>query len=239
MGMLTDKLNVLHVGMDQDRNTRFEYIQGKLQQLDDKLGVSQDQTGRKFVIIKDHVVKFQDELWKEKQIREEVTASKEAEIARVENVLTEKLLSEQDERKAAEQRILNHFNSKTQAVKDQIDQSAVERNLNQAKLQNYLEVEIPKLYESLKQEGESREAMETRMLATAMEEVAHLQGAVLAERRAREDSEEAMLRMMEDFVAKIQSDIEAERAERARMEKELLRLLHDTCARMQTANQSL
>mmetsp|Transcript_2868 Transcript_2868/g.8107 ORF Transcript_2868/g.8107 Transcript_2868/m.8107 type:complete len:290 (-) Transcript_2868:69-938(-) len=239
MSILSDKLCVLHSGLDQDRNVRYEHLQGKLRALDDRVGASQDATHKKFVVLKDQIVQFQRELSSEQMLRDSMVIEKEEEIKNIAESLRASLSAEQEERRASERRILQIFEKKTQAVKEEVNDLGNTRVNNEANLRRYLEVDIPKLYENLKEEVDSREAMEQRMLARAMEEVTGLQAAILAEKKAREDSEEAMLRMMEDVVAKMQAEIAAETKERQKMEEMLLGLLHETCTRMQSAYNSL
>mmetsp|Transcript_54673 Transcript_54673/g.98207 ORF Transcript_54673/g.98207 Transcript_54673/m.98207 type:complete len:262 (-) Transcript_54673:143-928(-) len=236
---LTDKLSVLHEGLDQDRNTRFDHLQGKMKQLDERLSVSQDAAAKKFGILKEQMLIFQEDLKNERMHRENLAETKEQEINRVDTNLKSILQSEQDSRRETEEKILKTFEEKTAQLKDEINQSGRVRMDNEATLRRFLEVDIPKLYEGLKEEVQNRETMEQRMLKRAMDEVTQLQGAILAEKKAREDTEEAMLRMMEDVVAKMQAEIQTERRERERTEEMLLSLLNDTCHKLQVASQSL
>lgn len=236
---LSDKLCVLHEGLDEDRNTRFEHLQGKMRHLDERLSASQDAATKKTAVIKDQLICFQKDIDVEKEAREQLAEAKEKDIVRVDTAMQEKLQAEQAALRETEQRILRVFESKTDALKEEICKSGRVRVDNEGNLRRYLEVDIPKLYESLKEEVHNREAMEQRMLQKAMDEVTQLQSAILAEKKAREDTEEAMLRMMEDVVAKMQSEIATERQERERTEEMLLNLLHDTCHKLQVASQSL
>eukprot|EP00411_Alexandrium_monilatum_P051800 CAMPEP_0175429572 /NCGR_PEP_ID=MMETSP0095-20121207/51424_1 /TAXON_ID=311494 /ORGANISM="Alexandrium monilatum, Strain CCMP3105" /LENGTH=385 /DNA_ID=CAMNT_0016729019 /DNA_START=53 /DNA_END=1208 /DNA_ORIENTATION=- len=234
---LSDKLLVLHEGLDQDRNTRFEYLQGKVKQLDERVSVSQDATTRKFSVLKDQLGAFQAELGREGLSRERMAREAREELARVDAALQAGLASEQEARRESEARILHGFEAKTTALKDELGKSGRLRLESESSLRRYLEVDIPRLYESLKEEVENREAMEQSMLRRAMEEVTQVQGAILEEKRAREEAEEAMLRMMEDVVAKVQAEIASERRERERTEEMLTHLLHETCQKLHTASQ--
>merc|ERR1719356_1695894 len=77
---LTDKLAVLHEGLDQDRNTRFDHLQGKMKHLDERLSASQDASTKKFGVLKEQMLIFQDALQNERVAREQLTESKEQEI---------------------------------------------------------------------------------------------------------------------------------------------------------------
>jgi len=226
---LTTKLASMHEGLDKDRSTRFDSLHVKMKHLDERLAAQQDASQKKFCVLKDHMLVFQDSIKEEQACREELAQRKEEEILRIDKNLQVILQKEQEERKKAEQVILRVFEDKTAYLKDEISHSGKVRMDNEAKLRRFLEVDIPKLYEGLKEEVEAREAMEHRMLKKAMEEVTQLQGAVLAEKKAREDTEEAILRMMEDVVSKMQAEIRTERKERERVEEMLLALLNDTC----------
>jgi len=236
---LTTKLSSMHEGLDKDRSSRYDHLQVKMKQLDERLSASQDASQKKFGVLKDHVFLFQETVKKEREIREQYIVSKEQEIVKVDQALQIKLQEEQDERRGAEDRIRRVFEDKTTYLKDEILHSGQMRNDNEAKLRRFLEVDIPKLYEGLKEEVDNREAMEQRMLKKAMDEVTQLQGAILAEKKAREDTEEAILRMMEDVVTKMQAEIQTERRERERTEEMLLTLLNDTCQNLQAASSTL
>lgn len=236
---LTTKLSTLHDGLDKDRNSRYDNLQGKMKHLDERLAVAQDTSSKKFGVLKDHMFIFQDALKKEQEFRDAFQERKEQEVLRVDASLQATLQSEQDERREAEQKIRKVFEDKTTYLKDEILHSGKVRMDNEAKLRRFLEVDIPKLYEGLKEEVENREQMEQRMLKKAMDEVTQLQGSILTEKKAREDTEEAILRMMEDVVSKMQAEIQTERRERERTEEMLLTLLNDTCHNLQVASASL
>lgn len=236
---LTTKLSSLHDGMDKDRNSRYDQLQGKMKHLDERLSTSQDVSQKKFGVLKDHMLLFQDALRGEKENREDFQKAKEKEVLKIDEALQKTLISEQDARREAEQKIRRVFEDKTTYLKDEILHSGKVRMDNEAKLRRFLEVDIPKLYEGLKEEVENREQMEQRMLKRAMDEVTQLQGAILVEKKAREDTEEAILRMMEDVVSKMQAEIQTERRERERTEEMLLTLLNDTCHNLSVASASL
>merc|ERR1719253_1001850 len=210
-----------------------------MKQLDERLSASQDASAKKFGVLKEHMLIFQDALKSEQQNREEFQGRKEEDIVKIDQSLQVTLQAEQDARREAEQKVIRAFEEKNSCLKDEILHTGKVRMDNEAKLRRFLEVDIPKLYEGLKEEVENREAMEQRMLKKAVDEVTQLQGAVLTEKKAREDTEEAILRMMEDVVSKMQGEIQTERRERERVEEMLLTLLNDTCHNLQVASASL
>jgi len=232
---LTNKLSAMHEGENNERSSMYDTLQGKMRKLDEKLSTAQDAGTKKFTVLKANLMQFQKVLKEETEHRDAVTEEKADEILKVDAALQAVLLSEQDDRKAAELKILKEFDEKYEFLKDEITGSGKERMGNESKLRRFLEVDIPKLYEGLKEEVESREQMEHRMLKGAMDEVEVLQDAVLAEKKAREDTEEALLRMMEDVVSKMQGEIIKERQERERTEEMLLSLLNDTCQNLQAS----
>lgn len=233
---LTSKLSTLHEGIDKDRNSRYDHLQNKMKHLDERLSASQDASAKKFGVLKDHMLIFQQSLKAEQENRDAFQLRKEDEIVQIDVALQATLVAEQDARREAEQKIIRVFEEKNAYLKDEILNCGKSRLDSEAKLRRFLEVDIPKLYEGLKEEVENREAMEHRMLKKAMDEVTQLQGAVLAEKKAREDTEEAIIRMMEDVVTKMNVEIQNERRERERAEQMLLTLLNDTCNKLQVAS---
>jgi len=236
---LSDKLCVLHEGLDNDRSTRFEHLQGKVRHLDERLTASQDSGAKKFALLKQQLVGVHRDLDQEREHRVSMEEAKHHEVSEVNAALQAALNAEQEARKETEANILKVFEAKTDSLKEELEKAGRLRGDTEANLRRYLEFDIPKLYESLKEEVDNREAMEQRMLRVALEEVTQLQSAILAEKKAREDSEEAMLRMMEDVVTKMQGEIAAERRERERTEEMLLNLLHDTCSKLEKTSRAL
>jgi hypothetical protein len=236
---VSQKLCLLHDGLAQDRDSRFEHLQGKMRQLDERVSASQDSLSKKFIVLKDRLLGFETDLRGEVGCREQLVQTKHRDLASVDKQLQDSLVSEQESRRLTEEKILHGFDLKVNALKDDIRKAGLRREDNQANLRRYLEFDVPKLFESIREEKENREAMEKRMMTKAMGEVAQLQAAVLAERKEREDTEEAMLRMMEDVVSKMQGDLSTERQQRERTEEQLLNLLNATCHRLQVASRSL
>lgn len=239
IGWVSAKLCALHDGLAHERDSRFEQLQGKMKELDERVSASQDSVAKKFTVLKSGLVDFQRELDLEQKSREGLAQGATRDVARVHSDLEASLRSEQEARRSNEAKILHIFDQKTNELREEIGRAGVRREANQANLRRYLEVDVPKLFESIKEEVESRESSEKRMLKKAMDEVSELQAAVLAERRAREDTEEAMLRMMEDVVAKMMGDLASDRRERERTEEMLQELLNATCHRLQVASRSL
>merc|ERR1719265_450876 len=131
-----------------------------MKHLDERLSASQDASLKKFGVLKDHMVIFQDALKGEKDNRERFQEAKEQDILKIDAALQATLQSEQDERREAEQKIRRVFEDKTTYLKDEILHSGKQRMDNEAKLRRFLEVDIPKLYEGLREEVENREQME-------------------------------------------------------------------------------
>merc|ERR1712048_973026 len=193
----------------------------------------------KYNVVKGQFSIFEDAIKVEKAKREELAHSKTAEIAEFAQTLDAALKAEQNSLRSSEERILQVFESKRVAIRDDMLSVGRTASNNEANLRRYLEDDVPKLYEMLREETKSREQMEKQMLSVAMSEVVELQGVIAAEKKAREDTEEVMLRMMEDAVAKMQTDIANERRERKHTETMLLNLLQETCTKLQVTSKSL
>jgi len=236
---LSDKLLSLHAGLDDERNARFEQLQGKIKSLDDRLSAWQNIGAKKYNVVKGQFCVFEDAMKLEKAKREEVARGNTEEIAAFAQTLDAALKGEQNSLRSAEERILQVFESKRVAIRDDMLSIGRTAGNNEANLRRYLEDDVPRLYEMLREETKSREQMEKQMLSVAMAEVAELQGVIAAEKQKREDTEEVMLRMMEDAVAKMQTDIANERRERKHTEEMLLNLLQETCTKLQVTSKSL
>lgn len=239
MVKLSNKMNTLHDGLDQERNKRFEHLQIRLRNMDESMSASEAYGAKKFNVVKDHLIKFQGELVDEFQTGNKFAEEEIQKVGAAQKDLEDTLEDERKCRTEMEARVLSDFEAKTRALKFDIDNEGSGKHNSHFKLRRYLEQDVPKLYEGLKEEQQNREAMEHRMLEKAMEEVDHLHGVVVAEKKAREDTEEAMLRMMEDVVAKMHAEVNMEREERSRTQQMLVALLDETCRKLQIASQSL
>jgi len=84
---LTKHLTSMHEGQDKDRNSRYDHLQGKMKHLDERLAASQDASGKKFGVLKDTMMIFQDALKSERENREHFAEAKENEIGKVDAAL--------------------------------------------------------------------------------------------------------------------------------------------------------
>merc|ERR1719253_685232 len=75
-----------------------------MKQLDERLSASQDASAKKFGVLKEHMLIFQDALKSEQQNREEFQGRKEEEIVKIDQSLQVTLQAELDARREAEQK---------------------------------------------------------------------------------------------------------------------------------------
>eukprot|EP00928_Gymnodinium_smaydae_P065319 TRINITY_DN48484_c0_g1_i1.p1 TRINITY_DN48484_c0_g1~~TRINITY_DN48484_c0_g1_i1.p1 ORF type:complete len:301 (+),score=96.11 TRINITY_DN48484_c0_g1_i1:58-960(+) len=239
IGDLSETLLELHSGLDDERNTRFEHLQGNLKGLEDRITAWQNVGTKKFGSKKQMLLTFQDEFDQEKAKREEYGQTQAVSRAQLKAMVEQAISGEQNALRGSEQKAINLFEQKVCFLRGEMSRSSRQAEDNTANLRRYLEEDVPQLYQDLREETQAREAMEQNMLTGAMEEVRELQRAVAAERRARQDTEEVMLRMMEDAVAKMQQELLAERRERQNVESMLVNLLQDTCHKLKATSKSL
>ena len=58
------------MGLEHERNSRYDQLCTKLKVVDDKLTSGQETSGKKFVLLKDQIGKFSKELEDERSARE-------------------------------------------------------------------------------------------------------------------------------------------------------------------------
>merc|ERR550514_2674659 len=124
---LSDKLSDLHQGLESDRNSRFDTLNGKMRMLDERLATSQDAAAKRFASLKDQLVIFQKELEEEKENREALAERKAQEIASMDQRLQAALDAEQQARKESAMRVLRIFEDKTQLLKEDIAKESTVR----------------------------------------------------------------------------------------------------------------
>merc|ERR1719277_1078779 len=235
---LNESLLGLQDGLDTERTSRFEDLQGKMTLLDEKVNLSQDMKAHKFHVLKEQLEFFGNSVNCERLSREEIAEEKRRDIETMDKALGAALAEELEERNETESRVMHIFETRTNELKEEVIKAGRDGIATEANFRKYLEVDIPKLRQYLEEEIENRETMEQRMLRKAMDEVTQLQAAVLAEKKAREDMEQAMLRMMEDIVSRVQVEVAKDKKERERTEQTLLGLLNDPLHKLQLTQAS-
>merc|ERR1719247_114554 len=91
-----------------------------MKHLDERLSASQDASLKKFGVLKDHMLLFQETLKSEREYRDNFQAKKEEEIIASDKSLQELLRAEQDARREAESKIRKGFEDKLVYLKDEI-----------------------------------------------------------------------------------------------------------------------
>lgn len=236
VAQLSSKLCVLHDGLHHDSRQRWDHLHQKMQNLDERRAMVEEATAKKFTALAEHLAVFRKELEDQKDKRHHLVNAQQERITNLQATLRDGLTDEQKALQATEQRLVEVFKSKTDALKEEILSTAKTRDENASTVRHYLEIDLPKLTQGLQEEEINRQAMEERMLTKAMEEITHLQSAVLEEKRAREESEEAMLQMMQSIVLKMQEEIATEKEQREEVEDKLMGILHETCKNLEVAS---
>lgn len=236
---LSDNLVGLHKDHDEERNTRFDHLQEKIKNLDDRLSMWQNIGSKKFSLVKELILVFQRELEVERAKRVDAERVKTEQVAELDRSLRKALLAEQQGLRTSEARLMDQFERKLHTLQDDVSRVSTAGSDNTHNLRRYLEVDVPKLFGHLQEETTARESMERQMLAKAMEEVGELREEIAAEQRARQETEEVMLRMMEEVVVRVEHELSSERKDRKATETQMLKLLVDTCTKLNMSCKSL
>mmetsp|Transcript_100445 Transcript_100445/g.283308 ORF Transcript_100445/g.283308 Transcript_100445/m.283308 type:complete len:325 (+) Transcript_100445:185-1159(+) len=236
---VSGELEELRDNIDLRRNTRFMQMRGNLKFLDDRLSAWHNEGSKRFELVRSGFKTFQEEFGAETQQRGELGKRMGQDISELDQSMLSAMQAEQASLRNQKSQILQLFESKLDALREDTTRTDRVGNDNEAKLRRHLEEDVPELYDMLRDERKNREQMEKHMLTTALAEVEELQGTIAAEKQAREDAEEVMLRMLEDAVEKMQAEIANERRERQQTEQMLVTLLKQAVGSLELTSKSL
>jgi vacuolar-type H+-ATPase subunit I/STV1 len=94
LSKLSDKINVINYSVDQEKHSKFEYLNQRINDVDDRLGEVQEQSSKKFTVIREQIGKIQKQLDEEKQKSETLLEGKNYYIKMLETKVTERFEQE-------------------------------------------------------------------------------------------------------------------------------------------------
>ena len=225
------------------KNSKYEFLENRTVDLNDRLDEVINQSTNKFNIIKDSVriniilCKIQINLIG-KQIEEENEKAanflehKNHYIKILEQKIDERFNQEAQIREEIGNKLINIIDDKFNALKTEISKESGNRFECIENLKSYLENDVPKLNEMLNNEKIKREEGDDTIDKKITDEISQVQEVITNDKKNREQTEEAILEMLRVLVTKSKADIESEREEREKTEEILISLLEDTCNKL-------
>jgi hypothetical protein len=221
----------------EDKTSKIEFLHQRVNDVQERLSEVNDQTNKKFSVVKENIAKIQKQIEDEKQKTDSLLESKNHYIKVLENKIFERFDQEAQIRKEIEKKLFALIEDRFNGLKIEISKESRNRYESIENLKNYLENDIPKLQGLLKFEQSEREENDTNILKKTNDEVQAVQNLIQTEKKSREETEEAILEMLRIMITRMKSDIESERKERETTEETLLSLLEDTCNKLNASSQ--
>ena len=139
--------------------------------MDEHLTDISDQTGKKFNIIRENVIRIQKQLEDENQKAESLLENKNHYIKLLEGKIFERFNQEAQIREEIGKKMMTIIDDKFNALKVEISKESRNRYESIENLKSYLENDVPKLNEMIKSEQERREEGDELILKKATDEI--------------------------------------------------------------------
>ena len=225
---------LLQSSIDGEKATNFEALHEKITGTEERLNDINEQTQKKFQIVKDNINKIQKQIEDERAKFDSYNEAKNNYVKVLENKINERLNQESDLRKEIERRFSILIDDKFNALKIEISKES--RNRYEC-IENLKTNDFPKLQGLVKFEQGEREQNDDAISKKILEEISKLQSICNEDKKTREETEEAILEMLRIMITKMKSDVEGERKDRELTEDTLLTILEDTCNKLNAASQ--
>lgn len=234
---MTDQpASILNTSTDSASGANFVALHEKISATDERLDDINEQTRKKFDIVKENILKIQKLIQDERNKGEIYAKTKENCVKVLESKISERFDQESEIREEIERKFMGLIEDKFNSLKIEISKESRNRYQCIENLKTYLENDFPKLQGLLKIEQSDRENNDTALNDKIQEETGKLKNTVVEDKKTREETEEAILEMLRIMITKMKGDIENERKDREVTEDTFLSILEETCNKMNQAS---
>ena len=143
--------------MDSAKNSKFEFLNSRIGDINEHLDEIVDQTSKKFAIIKENINIIEKQISEENQKAENLLESKNHYIKLLEQKITERFNQESQIREEIGKKLFTIIDDKFNALKVEVSKESMNRYECIENLKSYLENDVPKLNEMITTEQEKRE----------------------------------------------------------------------------------
>ena len=224
--------SVLNASSDSVASANFLALHEKINATEERLTDINEQTKKKFQIIKENILKIKSQIEEERSKSENYTMEKNNYIKSLEEKITDRFTEEQEIRQEIERKFCSLIDEKFIALRIEISKESRNRYQCIENLKTYLENDFPKLQGLVKLELEDRENNDISLNKKILEEVNRLQSLTNDNKKTREETEEAILEMLRVMITKMKGDLEQERKDRELTEETFLSILEETCNKL-------
>ena len=143
--------------MDSAKNSKFEFLNSRIGDINEHLDEIVDQTSKKFAIIKENINIIEKQISEENQKAENLLESKNHYIKLLEQKITERFNQESQIREEIGKKLFTIIDDKFNALKVEVSKESMNRYECIENLKSYLANDVPKLNEMITTEQEKRE----------------------------------------------------------------------------------
>lgn len=233
---ISEKLNNIHLNIENDKYSKYEEVEVRVANLDEKSIESNEMNFKAFNQTKEQISKIIQCIEEDRQKFESTAESRNQYVSMLEFKLLQRFESESGERKEMEKRLLTQIDDRYNILKNELFKEERNRNESVENFKFYLETEVPKIVEQMKTEQTDREEGDNLIYKMIEDEFAKIMEMMSGEKKAREETEEAFLDMLRSIINKIKAELENEKKLREATEETLLNLLEETCSKLDIAS---
>ena len=235
LNKISQKLNNIHLNIENDKNLKYDEVETRLTNLDERVNEANEATFKTFNQTKEQISNLIQLIEEDRQQFEASYESRMQYISNLEAKIMQKFNNENVERQNMEQRLYNQIDDRFNILRNEL--AIEEKNSNESieNLKLYLETEVPKIVEQMQNEQRDREEVDNLINKMIDDEYNRLMNMVSNEKSAREETEQAFLDMLRSIINKIKTEMEKEKKNREATEENLLTLLEETCNKLDDA----
>ena len=237
LSKISERLANIHLNIENDKYSKYEEVEVRIANLDEKNIETNELTFKTFNQIKEQITSIIQNIEEDRQKFEATYESRTQYISALEFKLMKRFEGESTERKEMEKRLYGQIDDRFYILKNELYKEEKNRTESVENFKFYLETEVPKIVEQMKNEQSDREEGDGMLNKMIDEEFAKLADVLSSEKKAREETEEAFLDMLRSIINKIKGELENEKKQREATEEMLLSLLEETCNKLDVAAQ--
>ena len=235
LGKLSERLNNIHLSIENDKYSKYEEIEVRLADLDEKVIETNEANFKTFNQTKEQISKIIQQIEEDRQKFDATHEARTQYLSQLEFKLMQRFEDEANQRKEMEGRLTSQIDDRFNVLKNELYKEEKNRNESVENFKFYLETEVPKIIDQMKNEQTDREEGDLLINKMIDDEFAKLNDLIANEKKAKDETEEAFLEMLRSIINKIKEELENEKKQRAAMEEGLLQLLEETCNKLDFA----
>ena len=219
LSKISERLANIHLNIENDKYSKYEEVEVRIANLDEKAIETNEVNFKTFAQIKDQITSIIQSIEEDRTKFESSYESRTKYISTLEFNLMKRFETESAERKEMEKRLYGQIDDRFNILKNELYKEEKNRTESVENFKFYLETEVPKIVEQMKNEQGDREEGDEMLNKMIDEEFAKLADVLSSEKKAREETEEAFLDMLRSIINKIKAELENEKSKESQLKK--------------------